>query len=71
MQAACSPAQLDHHLVARVQNRITGQNAHDVHALLATYFGLCNMAESDPAVAEHLAAVEVRLRVFCATGRMR
>lgn len=59
---------IDHYLVTRAQARINGANAHNVHALLGNYFGLCSLPEQE--FAPRVAAVERRLRVFCQTGEL-
>jgi hypothetical protein len=71
MKANVSPSCIDHHLVARVQSRSTGANAHDLHALLGKYFELCGAVEEDPECLCRARGIEQRLRAFCLTGRLR
>jgi hypothetical protein len=59
---------IDHYLVARVQARVTGANAHDLHALLGKYFGLSSL--DDEQVSPRLQEIERRLREFCRTGSL-
>lgn len=61
---------VDHYLVARAQGRITGQNAHDVHALLGLYLVLSDLAPEDAECHARLVAIEQRLRAFCQTGAL-
>ena len=74
MNACRFSSAIDHYLVARAQSRATGANAHDLHALLSTYFGLVELTDSDPtdSICRHrLDSVESRLRAFCLTGELR
>jgi hypothetical protein len=60
-------SRIDHHLLAQVQMRTTGENAHDICRLLAQYLELSSMA-SDAECEARLVGVEARLRVFRETG---
>jgi hypothetical protein len=70
MTCGGSPLLIDHFLVTKVQSRATGENAHNLHALLGNYFGLCAEAGDDPDLRIRCADIERRLRVFCQTGRL-
>jgi hypothetical protein len=52
---------------ARVQGCVTGETAHDVHALLANYELLCLLAREDESALARCRAIEQRLRTFCQT----
>jgi hypothetical protein len=60
-------AAIDHHLIAQVQTRTNGENAHDIHRLLAHYVELSQMS-GDPACAARCHDVEQQLRSFRQTG---
>jgi hypothetical protein len=60
----------DHHLVARAQACATGANAHELHSLLASYYGFSELVPSMPECAWRLEAIEQRLRIFCQTGKV-
>lgn len=68
MKPQTTSSRFDHYLVARAQALTNAANAHTVHALLGTYYGLCALADDDVAAQERCEAVELRLRVFCRTG---
>lgn len=65
---ACS---LDHHLVARVERHITGANAHDLHAQLGIYQGLCFLGSSDESVRRRILEIESKLRRFCRSAELQ
>jgi hypothetical protein len=63
-------ASIDHHLVARVQGRITGENAHEVHAALGVYLATCDLERTDPSLEGFRETMERRLRAFCYSGKL-
>ena len=65
MKRPAAPTLLDHFLVARVQSRITGADAHDVHAMLGKYYCLCELAADDASFRAPLDETERSLRAFC------
>jgi hypothetical protein len=61
---------LDHFLVARAEACITGANAHELHALLGNYHGLCLLAADDEAMLVRVEHIERKLRAFCQTSQL-
>jgi hypothetical protein len=64
------PARPDHYLVARAQACVTGANAHELHALLGIYHGLCLLGTEDESVRRRIESVEQRIRAFCQSVRL-
>lgn len=56
---------IDHYLIARVEGCTTGENAHEVHSLVAIYEGLCLLSATDAFASGRIPEVEARLRLFC------
>lgn len=70
MTALRSTPPFDHHLVARAQARATGATAHELHSLIASYYGFRELALAVPDCAARVEDIEHRLRLFCRTGRI-
>lgn len=62
--------ELDHSLIARVQNHTTGATAHDVYQLLGCYYEIAASGLNDMHSEARLQRIEQRLRAFCVTGRV-
>lgn len=61
---------LDTQLITQAQQLASQHDAHRVRSLLACYMGFASLLETHPEIRERAAAVEQRLRAFCATGRL-
>ena len=70
MKSCRASALLDQFLIAKVQSRVTGENAHNVHALLGNYYGLCSIEDEDQSRIARIEAIAARLRQFCVAGRL-